>query len=442
MNPVSLTFIYLALPAGLLLCLFSPMRWRPALLLAMSAALYFSVEGIDILLPAGVIIFDFFMGKIMAKSRAFKRFRMAVMVCSVTKSAAIIALYGVIKEVRGIHIPLGLGVICLTSAGYVIDCYLGYTQQERSLTDYALMVGFFPKLYAGPVVFHGKTIPQVKRPRMTLDKIGQGGRLLFRGLAKKVVIGDTIYLMFSAIKRMPAYGMTTLTVWMLSLTLLLSAYFTLSGLCDIAGGLAKIFGFELPENFNFPLRSVSVNDFFARFNITVNRFFRRYVYFTLGGAQGSVLSGVFNILLSTLLMGLWFGISLNLMAWGCFLSVFVMLERYLIGRFLGEIAPLFRWIYCTAVVLTSFTFFAGSSLAESLVNLKAMFGVTSLPAYNTDILYLLASNWMVLAVAVLSAMGLFGWLSESFKKAMPRTHSVTVTLFDLGLIIVTTAYML
>lgn len=126
---------------------------------------------------------------------------------------------------------------------------------------------------------------------------------------------------------------------------------------------------------------------------------RRYVYINLGGAQGSVISGVFNILLVTILMGLWFSISLNLLLWGVYFALFVIFERYCLGRRIDLIPPLLRWIYSTVVIMVSFCFLAGDTPGQSISYLLRLFGLrgTISPESGSKILYLLASNYLVFA---------------------------------------------
>ena len=188
--------------------------------------------------------------------------------------------------------------------------------------------------------------------------------MLFR--SKKVLIGDTVYRLYGTLRALPMASVTMAAAWTMVVTLALSVYFILAGFCDMARGLALIFGFELQDNFHAPFGSIGINDFFSRFNITVNRYVRRYVYVNLGGAQGSVISGVFNILLVTILMGLWFRISLNLLLWGVYFALFVIFERYCLGRRIDLIPPLLRWIYSTAVIMVSFCFLAGDTPEQSI----------------------------------------------------------------------------
>lgn len=443
MHMFSLSFVYLFLPAMLLLCLLLPVRLRPVFLTAVSAAYYLLLERENLILLAGVILFDYGMALLMSRCRDFQRLRKAIMVCSVVKSIVLIAYYSVVNQLNGTHVPLGLGVYCLTSMGYMLECYRGSISCERSLMKYALFAGFFPKLYAGPLVSYSRLMPQIDSMRVTLKKIGQGASFFIRGLAKKVILGDTMLTLFQSLQAIPTYDTTVLTVWSMVVAMAFAAYFILSGLCDMAKGLGLMFGMELPDNFSNPYCSLSINEFFGRFNITVNRFLRRHVYLNLGATQGSMISGIFNILLVTILMGLWFGVSVNLLLWGVYFTVFIILERYVLLKYIDFISPLFRWIYCLAVVLVSFAIFIGKTPSGSLEYLKIMFGFgNNVAAFDNRILYLLASNYLALLVSAICSGNLPGKLLAIIKKHAPKLGDVASIISDVVILMLATAFLL
>lgn len=107
----------------------------------------------------------------------------------------------------------------------------------------------------------------------------------------------------------------------------------------MARGLANLLGMDFPENFHYPFQSRTVSDFFNRFNITVTKIINRYVYIFLGADTNGVLSTIVNTLLTTMLMGVWFGLRLNYLVWGVYFAAFILLERYFLMRFLVRMPP-------------------------------------------------------------------------------------------------------
>lgn len=443
MEIFSLTFVYLILPAMLLICLILPMRMRPLFLTATSAVLYFLLEREYVILLLSVILFDFGMAHIMKRCDDFPKLRKAIMAFTILKSIAIIGYFSAASPMDRSHLTIGIPVVCLTSMGYVLDCYDRTIACETNLVNYALMIGFFPKLYAGPLVSHNRIMPQIRSMRMTLKKLGQGISLFVRGLAKKVILGDIMVALFESLRAIPLYDTTVLTVWSMVVSMAFAAYFILSGLCDMAKGMGLMFGFELPDNFRSPYCSLSVHEFFTRFNITVNRFLRRHVYIKLASSNGTMLSAIFNILLVTILMGLWFGITVNMLLWGIYFTVFLLFERYFLFKYKEFIPPLFRWIYCTVVIFVSFAIFIGDSPAQSQEYLKIMFGLKhNIAAFDNRILYLLTSNYLALIVSAFCTGGLPGRIYKMIKSHAPIITSTVSVVWDIFLLMLATAFLL
>ncbi len=169
--------------------------------------------------------------------------------------------------------------------------------------------------------------PQLANPRYSMTGMADGMVLLICGLAKKVLLGDRLAALATQIQGIPYYEITTLAVWMLVVGSAFSLYFTLSGLCDIAQGLGLLFSIRLPQNFRYPYQAAGMDDFFRRFNITVGAFIRRYVFEPLGAQNNGIMASFVNILLFSMLSGLWFGLRLNYLLWGVALGVVLAIEQ-------------------------------------------------------------------------------------------------------------------
>ena len=216
-----------------------------------------------------------------------------------------------------IFLPIGISFFTFQSLSYTIDIYRGRMKPLTSLLDYAFYVSFFPQLVAGPIVRATDFIPQIHRPvRITQQMFGQGVFLIVAGLFKKAVISDYISinlvdrvfdspLLYSGFENLlGAYGYT------------LQIYCDFSGYSDMAIGLALLLGFHFPQNFNVPFLSTSVSDFWRRWHISLSTWIRDYVYIPLGGSRRGKLHTYVNLIITTLLAGLWHGASLNFIVWG------------------------------------------------------------------------------------------------------------------------------
>ncbi len=203
-------------------------------------------------------------------------------------------------------LPVGISFYTFQSLSYSIDVWRGRLTAERSFRKFALFVTFFPQLVAGPIVRANEFLPQLHRaPRLSAARMEEGLFRVFKGLAKKVVLGDWIAAQLTdGIFGAPeAYTSAELLLALYGFTLQLYADF--SGYSDIAIGVAKLMGYDLPENFDRPYQATNLGEFWRRWHMTLSTWLRDYLFFPLGGSRGSVTRVYFNLWLTMFLVGMW-----------------------------------------------------------------------------------------------------------------------------------------
>ena len=198
------------------------------------------------------------------------------------------------------------------------------------LDEYALFVSFFPQLIAGPIVNHSEMLPQFERleeKKPDWERIAGGFALFVLGLAKKVLLADTFgagvdygYTNIAALGRADA----VLVIVFYALQL----YFDFSGYCDMAVGIGRMLGIEIPINFDSPYKAVNIVDFWKRWHITLNRFFTKYVYIPLGGNRRGEARMYGNFLIVFFLSGLWHGAGFTFIVWGMLHGVLYVVTRF------------------------------------------------------------------------------------------------------------------
>ncbi len=243
-------------------------------------------------------------------------------------------VFGTSFLLRGILLPLGISFFTFQQISFVVDTWRGEVR-DCSLIDYALFVSFFPQLIAGPIVNHGEMLPQfdeIGHKPVVWERMAEGLGLFILGLAKKVLIADTFgagvdygYANLSLLGRFDAI----LVICFYTLQL----YFDFSGYCDMARGIGKMLGIEIPVNFNSPYKATNIIDFWKRWHITLNRFFTKYVYIPLGGNRKGEARMYLNLLLVFLLSGLWHGAGWNFIIWGALHGVLYVATRFWQKRF-------------------------------------------------------------------------------------------------------------
>src|SRR5690606_13208187 len=181
---------------------------------------------------------------------------------------------------------------------------------EPSFRRFALFVVFFPQLVAGPIVRASELLPQLhRRPKLRPDEIEWGLFRIFKGLIKKVVLGDFIAVYFTDIVFDNPGDFTSLENLLALYAFTLQIYADFAGYSDIAIGTAKLLGFEIPENFDRPYQARDIGEFWRRWHMTLSTWLRDYLFFPLGGSKGSKARTYFNLWLTMFLVGMWHGAS-------------------------------------------------------------------------------------------------------------------------------------
>ena len=204
-----------------------------------------------------------------------------------------------------IHLPIGISFFTFQAISYVADVYRREVPAQRNFLRFGLYVFLFPHLIAGPIVRYRDIAAQLSSRCITLDSFAEGVRRLILGLAKKVLIADTLAVVADHLFRLPESDLTASAAWLGMACYALQIYFDFSGYSDMAIGLGKMLGFDFLENFNYPYTATSVTEFWRRWHISLSSWFRDYVYVPLGGNRGGKTYR--NLLVVFILCGVWHG---------------------------------------------------------------------------------------------------------------------------------------
>ena len=341
----SLTFLYAFLPPVLLLALLRrDVRWQNGLLLAASLLFYAwgDPRSLPLLLCTTLAVWAFGLGIAGGKRPAIRRgcFALSLLLLIGTLflfkylnffASTLSALAGRSWRLRRIALPAAISFTTFQLLSYVIDLKRGQIRPEKNLFRFLLYVCFFPQLLQGPIVRYGEIARELSVRRSGWENVLSGARRFVLGLAKKVLLADTVAVIASQIYAAPTLAGTS-ALWLAGLCYTLQIYFDFSGYSDMALGLGLFFGFHLPENFNYPYAARSVTEFWRRWHMTLSRWFRDYVYIPLGGNRVSRPRFLLNILTVWALTGLWHGASWNFVLWGVYNGALLLLEKLVFKR--------------------------------------------------------------------------------------------------------------
>ncbi len=232
----------------------------------------------------------------------------------------------------GIILPIGISFYTFASLSYTIDVYRKEIRSDWKFIDYALFVGFFPHLVAGPIVRASYLLPQIEKPKLpTSNQIGWGFALVCFGLFAKVVMADAIFApMVDAVYAHPE-RFSLVETWVAVFSFSGQIYYDFSGYSLCAIGLAMSFGFWFPNNFRYPYGAKSFSDFWRRWHISLSTWLRDYLYIPLGGNRHGEARTYLALFMTMMIGGLWHGASWMFVLWGGLHGTYLAIERSLRG---------------------------------------------------------------------------------------------------------------
>jgi alginate O-acetyltransferase complex protein AlgI len=284
---------------------------------------------------------------------------------------------GIHAFLNGIVLPIGISFYTFEGISYAVDVYRGKLTAERSLLRYAFFISFFPHLIAGPIVRYGILKPQLLRKHdFDVDRVRAGLLLFALGLAKKTIVADGFATWVNRYLDDPS-SLHAFEAWAAIVGFGFQIYFDFSAYSDMALGLARIFGIDLPWNFDRPYRASSPIEFWRRWHVTLSSWLRDYLYIPLGGNRKGERRRDANLMATMGLGGLWHGASLNFVVWGLYQGV-LLLATHHSHKLRFRVPPALAVAVTFIVVMFGWVFFRLHSAAAISDALAAMFGAHGL----------------------------------------------------------------
>jgi alginate O-acetyltransferase complex protein AlgI len=334
-----------------------------------------------------------------------------------------------------IHLPLGISFFTFHGLTYITDIYRGDARASKSPLNVGLYTLFFPQLIAGPIVRYKDIEKQLEDRSVTSGKLNDGVKRFIIGLAKKVLIANTLGKITDDIYLLDSIHQSNGLAWLAIVCYALQIYYDFSGYSDMAIGLAKIFGFDFIENFNFPYSASSLQDFWRRWHISLSTFFRDYVYKPLGGNRAGKARTYFNLIIVFFLTGLWHGASWNFILWGLWHGLFLLIERMGFRNLLNKIPGFVGHVYTIFIVLIGWVFFRMEHLTDIKFQLKKLFFINTADSGLYNIRYFIGGDVLIiLCLAILFTFPVFQRIKYSPARNLKwMTNLLYLVLFILSL---------
>lgn len=445
----SLVFMFAYLPITLLAYYLVPRQGRNIFLFIVNLIFYGWGEPKLVLLMVFNIFLNYTGGWLVDKYRADAKKKKLFLILTCVLDIGILAVFkytGMITESLNmlpflnipelqISLPIGISFYTFQTMSYVIDVYRDDAPVSKNFINFGTYVALFPQLIAGPIVRYRDVAEQLVNRRETLEMFTRGVKLFMVGLAKKVIIANTMGTLTTNIfATTDENGVVGTWVGMIAYTF--QIYFDFSGYSDMACGLGNMMGFEFLKNFNYPYIAKSITDFWRRWHISLSTWFKEYVYIPLGGNRKGVKRQILNLLIVWGLTGLWHGAAYNFVLWGLYYGLLLILEKFVLKKFLDRLPSFVQHIYTLFIIIIGwglFYFTDVGQLGEFMVDLFNFGnGICGDQAFN-----LIMSNLPMLIIAAVASTPLATMLYTRFEHR--RFMWIPETLYCMGVLAVSTA---
>lgn len=439
----STLFLFYYLPIILLIYNLTPNKYKNLVLFLGSLFFYAWGEPIYFLLMIFSTLNDFHFGKRIYETKDNNKKKAKIyLILSIIINLSLLGFFkysdfliGISNSLFGTNIPLlnlplpiGISFYTFQTMSYSLDIYMGNGKPQKKIIDFGLYVTLFPQLIAGPIVKYNEIEKElVKRTPNYKDGIER----FIIGFSKKILLANNIGILWDTLR---VYNESIFGAWFGVICFAFQIYFDFSGYSDMAIGLGKCFGFNFNENFKYPYISKSITEFWNRWHISLSTWFKEYVYIPLGGNRKGIKRQILNISIVWFLTGVWHGANFNYIFWGVYFGVILMLEKFVLKKFLNKAPKFIQHFYALFLILIGWTIFAIEDGTFLLEYLKSMFVNESL--IDSFSLFEVLNNAFLLIVCIFTSTPIVNKIYLKLSKNIILKNVILI-----GLLIISSCYM-
>jgi len=315
-----------------------------------------------------------------------------------------------------IILPVGISFYTFQTLSYTIDVYRKRIAPTIDFLAFAAFVSFFPQLVAGPIERASHLLPQFLKPRkLSFDQFGLGSKIFLWGLFKKVVVADNLAPYVDIVfENQEIYGGFVNVIAIVFFAF--QIYCDFSGYSNMAIGLAKMFGFDLMQNFNVPYFATTLKAFWQKWHISLSTWFRDYVYIPLGGNRSGNTRMYMNLVITFLVSGFWHGANWTFVIWGGIHGLFFIVEGVLIGTKRDtRLKQFFGMITTFTIVCFAWIFFRAQDFTHAIEFIQNIFSL--------EFAHVLKPYRLIVAFLGISTLLLFDFLKKNkIAKSLYLSH--------------------
>ena len=441
----SAIFVFLFLPLVLLCYFLSPRKLKNYVLLFFSLVFYVFGGPKFLLVLLAVVLIDYVGAILINKTNKKKLFLILTITCNILVLVYfkytgfflenVNSIFGLKITIPKIVLPIGISFYTFQAMSYVIDVYRNKVKLQKNFLTLLLYVSLFPQLVAGPIVRYETIEDELNNRKETFNDISEGIKRFILGLAKKVIIANQMGLLADTI-----FGLNELSTPVAILggiAYMFQIYFDFSAYSDMAIGLGRIFGFKFLENFNFPYISKSITEFWRRWHISLSTWFRDYIYIPLGGNRKGIKRQIINMLIVWLLTGFWHGAEWNFVLWGLYYFIFLVLEKFVLNKFLDKLPNVLKHVYAIVVIYFGWIIFRCDSMELLKHYFNALFSFNFSAMSFNEILIYLESYYVYFILAIIFSTPVYYKLVEKISSVKNKKLKLILDIIHyLGLIVI------
>ena len=414
--------------------------FRNVFLVIMSLLFYACGEPKFVFVLCTSIIVNYLIALLIERYRAKKAVSCFFMILSLIGNVGLLFVYkylattvGGINSIFGTHLsfvsltlPLGISFFTFRAISYVLDVYFQTSKAQKNVLNVALYISFFPQLTMGPISKYSDFEKQLNRRTISSEKFAVGCKRFIIGLAKKVILSNSIGIMVDKVFALSASGRSVSLSWLGIIGYCLQLYYDFAGYSDMAIGLSNMFGFDCPENFDYPYLSKSVGEFWRRWHITLGNWLKDYLYVPV--FRGTMMKknpvthkaftinqcDIIALFVTWIVCGMWHGAGVKFLFYGMYYFIFIACERMLQAhkKKIAKQKKLpkhkeTRWeaarahVYAVIVILFGQLIFRAPSLSAAVSYAGSMFGLQGNAFTNAVTSYYFEGNAVILVLALI-----------------------------------------
>lgn len=475
----SAAFLFAFLPVTLGGYFFLPVKFRNGFLTLMSLLFYAWGEPKFVFVMIFSILMNYFFGLLVAKREeaAWQRKILTLMVVANLSLFFVFKylnftienlnyLFGGMIPQTHIRLPIGISFFTFQAMSYVFDVAYGRGQVQKNPFNVALYVALFPQLIAGPIVRYQTVAEEIQNRREKLTDFVKGTRRFTVGLAKKMILSNSIGLLADhAFNCADPSGLSVSMAWLGALAYAFQIYFDFGGYSDMAIGLGLMFGFHFEENFNYPYISRTISEFWNRWHISLSTWFRDYLFYPVsrkaqplgkkakarwGKTAGRLVPSVIALAVVWLSTGIWHGASWCYILWGVYYGILLISALVFQPTSKKWVKKLkintnscwfvaFQIVRTMALVLIGYVLFRSTTISRAVSYFGAMFGLTGNVWVDATVLEALQNHASALVLCAVASVPVVGFLQRKYSRL--ASSEVLKTALCILLLVLSAAYI-